>query len=144
MIAEYTVAWVAAESPFARELGLKWIDSKKELVAASGWNALSGWLTITPDSELDLPLVEKLLQRVEKSIAIAPDRVRYSMNGFVIAVGASVKPLIAKAKATAKKLGKVEVDMGDTACKVPPALDTIQKIESMGRVGVKRKTCRCV
>src|SRR5437588_2649621 len=28
----YTVAWVTAESNHARELGLKWIDSKKESV----------------------------------------------------------------------------------------------------------------
>lgn len=65
------------------------------------------------------------------------------MNGFVIAVGAAVKPLLAKAKATAKRLGVVAVDVGDTACKVPSALATIEKMESMGRVGVKRKTMKC-
>jgi hypothetical protein len=65
------------------------------------------------------------------------------MNGFVMAVGSSVAPLFARAKATAKKLGKVEVDMGGTACRVPLALETIEKVESMGRVGKKRKTAKC-
>jgi len=37
----------------------------------------------------------------------------------------------------------VEVDMGDTACKVPLALAAIEKIEAMGRVGRKRKTMKC-
>src|SRR3954469_6716870 len=35
--AEYTVAWVTAESPHGRELALDWIDSKKELIAVAGW-----------------------------------------------------------------------------------------------------------
>lgn len=37
----------------------------------------------------------------------------------------------------------VEVDMGDTACKVPDALDVLRKIEAAGRVGKKRKTMKC-
>jgi 3-methyladenine DNA glycosylase AlkD len=143
MISEYTVPWVTAESPFARELALDWIDSKKEHVAAAGWNGYGGMLAIRSDAELDLAEVRSLLARVEKDLAKAPNRVRYCMNGFVIAVGAYVKPLTAQAKATAKKLGVVKVDMGGTACKVPPALATIEKIESMGRVGLKRKTVKC-
>jgi len=96
-----------------------------------------------PDAELDLKEIEKLLARVEKEIDGARNRVRYCMNGFVIAVGAAVKPLLAKAKTTAKKVGRVEVDMGGTACKVPPALETIAKIEGLGRVGRKRVTMKC-
>ena len=65
------------------------------------------------------------------------------MNGFVIAVGAYVKPLMQQAKATARRLGRVAVDMHGSSCKVPVALDTIEKIESMGRAGKKRKTIRC-
>jgi len=143
LISEYTVAFTAAEGPFARELALKWIDSPKESVATSGWNTYSGWLALTDDSKLDLPEIGRLLQRVEKEIAKAPNRVRYCMNGFVIAVGAYVKPMLAKAKATAKKIGKVDVDVGDTSCKVPLALDAIRKLESTGRVGKKRKTMWC-
>jgi 3-methyladenine DNA glycosylase AlkD len=142
-LSEYTVPWVAAESPFARELALKWIDAKAEHVAAAGWNTYSGIVATRPDAELDLKEIERLLARVEREIAKAPNRVRYCMNGFVIGVGSAVKPLLSQAKATAKRLGAVEVDMGDTACKVPPALATIQKIESMGRVGKKRESFKC-
>ena len=96
-----------------------------------------------PDEELDLKEIEGLLGRVTKEIHEAPNCVRYCMNSFVIAVGAAVKPLLAKAKAAAKQIGKVEVDMGNTACKVPAAVEMIAKIESMGRVGKKRKTMKC-
>jgi 3-methyladenine DNA glycosylase AlkD len=142
-ISEYTVPWVAAESPHARELALKWMDAKDVKVAAAGWNTYSGIVSVRSDAELDIAEIDGLLKRVEKEIAKAPDRVKYCMNGFVIAVGGAVKPLLARAKATAKALGKVEVDMGDTACKVPPALGMIEKIEAMGRVGLKRKTTKC-
>ncbi len=142
-LSEYTVPWVAAESPYARELALKWIDSRKEHIAAAGWNTYSGIVSLRPDAELDLAQLEELLARVEREIDAAPNRVRYCMNGFVIAVGSAVKPLLARAKATAKKLGQIEVDMGATSCKVPAALAMLQKIESMGRVGKKRKSMKC-
>lgn len=143
MISEYTVPWVACESPLARELALKWIDAKKEHVARAGWNTYSGIVSTRADDELALEEIEGLLGRVERDIGRAPNRVRYCMNGFVIAVGASVKPLLARARAAAKKIGKVEVDMGDTECRVPDALATLKKIESMGRIGKKRKTMKC-
>jgi hypothetical protein len=127
MLSEYTVPWVAVENGDARAIALAWIDSKKPALACSGWNTYAGIVSVRPDAELDLDEIGRLLARVEKEIGKAPDRVRYCMNGFVIAVGAGVKPLLAKAKATAKKLGAVTVDMGDTDCKVPDALERIAR-----------------
>jgi hypothetical protein len=73
----------------------------------------------------------------------SPDDVRYSMNGFVIACGTYVAPLGAKAIATAKKIGRVEVDLGDTACKVPDAQSYILKSRRGAPIAPKRKTVRC-
>jgi hypothetical protein len=84
-----------------------------------------------------------LLKQVEQEIHQAPNRVRYTMNGFVISVGTYVKPLLKQALATAKKIGKVDVQMGETSCKVPLATDYIAKVEKMGRIGKKRKVARC-
>lgn len=143
MIAEYTIPWLAVENPKARELALKWIDAKSEHVAAAGWCTYGGLVALKPDAELDLGEIERLLDRVVKEIGKSPNRVRYCMNTFVISVGGYVKPLLGKAKAAAKKLGVIKVDMGETECKVPVALAYIEKIEGMGRVGKKRKTMRC-
>ena len=143
MISEYTVPWVAHESEHGRALANKWIGQKKEHVAAAGWSTWAGLVATQPDGDLDLKEIKALLKRIEQEIDAAPNRVRYTMNGFVTAVGAYCTPLTKQAKATAKKLGKVEVDMNGTACKVPVALETIEKIESMGRIGKKRKTIRC-
>ncbi|WP_395373404.1 DNA alkylation repair protein [Marinicella sp. W31] len=143
MISEYTVPWVATENTLARELALDWIQSKKESVAASGWNTYAGYITVTEDDQLDMDEIQSLLKQVEKEIDAAPNRVRYTMNGFVISVGGYVLPLMKAAKATAKKLGKVKVDMHGTACKVPLASQYIEKMEKMGKVGKKRKTIKC-
>jgi hypothetical protein len=142
-ICSYTVAWVAAESKHARELAMKWIGSKKPSTAISGWATYSGIVATRPDAELDLAEIETLLDRVVREIHNAPDKVRYLMNGFIISVGGYVQPLLKQAKAAAKKIGTVQVDMGDTACQVPNATAYIEKIEKMGRVGKKRKTMKC-
>jgi hypothetical protein len=143
MIAECTVAWVAAESPFARELALEWMGSPRELVACAGWCTYAGLLALTPDEALDLGEIEALVDRIAAGIHEAPNRVRYCMNGFVIAVGAHVAPLSARARAAAAAYGKVRVDVGETACKVPDAVGAIDKVEARGSVGKKRKTVKC-
>jgi 3-methyladenine DNA glycosylase AlkD len=138
-----TVPAVVVESPFARELAIKWIDSKKPPIAIVGWATYSGLVATKSDDELDLKEIAGLVNRVVADIGKAPNKVRYTMNAFVIAVGGYVKPLLKAAKQAARDLGAVSVDMGDTACKVPLATAYIEKIESMGRVGKKRKTMKC-
>src|SRR5262249_6960094 len=81
-LCQYTVAWVAAESQYGYELALRWIESKKELVATAGWATLSSLVGVQDDADLDVAGLEKLLRRVRETIHRQPDRVRYAMNGF--------------------------------------------------------------
>ncbi len=143
MISEYTVPWVASENPHGHELALEWIESKKDMIAASGWSTLAGLLAILPDSEIDTEEVKSLLDRIEGTIQSAPNRTRYAMNSFVIAVGGYMPSLTARAMAAGKKIGIVEVDMGGTFCKVPFSPDYIRKMKDKGYIGKKRKTIRC-
>lgn len=143
MISEYTVAWIAAESGFGYELALAWIDSPKESIASAGWSTLASLVSITPDDKLDIHALDALLERIANTIHDTPNRVRYTMNGFVIAAGTAVPALTEKAKAVAEKIGLVQVNMGGTACKVPPAAEYITKVEEKGIIGKKRKDARC-
>jgi len=143
MISEYTVPWVAAESPYALELALEWIESKKESIASAGWCLLAGLATLKQDDELDINLYTSLLKRVENSIAQAQNRVIYCMNGFVIATGAGISSLTMEAMRVANSIGTLSVNVGNTACKVPYAPDYLKKIMDMGKVGVKKKTLKC-
>lgn len=143
MLAEYAVPGVVCESKHARDLALKWIDARSPRLASCGWNCYSGIVATTADADLDLEEVQSLLDRVVAEIDTAADTVRYTMNGFVIAVGSYVKPQSKRAKISAKKIGEVSVDMGETACRVPLATEYIAKVEKAGRVGKKRKTLKC-
>jgi len=142
-ISEYTVPWIASESKFGYELGLEWIESKNEAIASSGWCTLAYVASLNPDTELDLNVYQKLLQRIEKNIHNSPNRVRYTMNGFVIAIGSYITELSNEATKVAKNIGKVSVSMGNTACKVPLASEYIKKVISKGKLGKKRKRARC-
>jgi hypothetical protein len=143
MISEYSVPWVAVEHPEGRDLAVKWIASKKEHVASAGWCTYSGIVAVTADDSLDHAEIEKLLRLAVKEIHSAPNRVRLNMNSFVVAVATYVTPLMAQAKRAAKEIGPVSVDMGDTACEVREAAESIAKAEKSGRIGKKRKTIRC-
>jgi hypothetical protein len=142
-ISENTVVWVAAEHPDAVAIAKRWIKSKDATMAAAGWCLYAGCTATRPDEVLDLDEIRGLMDHAVANVHTSPNRVRYQMNNFVINVGCYVKPLLEQAKAAAKKIGVVEVDMGDTACKTPLATDYIAKVEKMGRVGKKRKTLKC-
>jgi hypothetical protein len=143
MISGWTVPWVTSEHPDGFALAREWIDSPKEGIAISGWHTLGALAATVPDEKLPVKGLSTLLDRVAKTIKAAPNELRYSMNSFVIACGTYVAPLADKAVETARKLGKVEVDMGDTACKVPDAESYILKCRRGAPVAPKRKTMRC-
>ena len=142
-LARSTVAWVAAGSPHPVEIALKWIDSPKDLIAAAGWSTLGSLVAIKPDADLDLAQLKGLLKRVQETIHLAPNTGRRQMNNFVIEVGTYVRPLTKLAIQTAKKIGPVNVDVGNTSCQVPFAPDYIEKAEKRGAIGKKRKTVKC-
>jgi 3-methyladenine DNA glycosylase AlkD len=142
-ISEYTVPWVAAEGKIGFEMALSWIESPVEYITAAGWSTLSNLVALKPDNELDKPALKALLQRVVDNIHSTANRVKYTMNNFVIALGAYVPELTDEAVAAAKKIGTVMVNTEGTACKVPYAGDYIQKAKDKGSLGKKKKTVKC-
>lgn len=143
LLSESTVPWVATGSPHGPAMARKWIASKKEAVAAAGWCTFGGLALTRPDDGLYLAEIEELLQRIAESIHDQPNRVKYCMNGYVIAVGSAVVPLADAAIATGEAIGKVRVDVGKTECKVPYAPEYIAKVHARGNLGKKRKTIKC-
>ncbi|MBI4625437.1 MAG: DNA alkylation repair protein [Verrucomicrobia bacterium] len=143
MISGTIVPWVASEHPDGFTLAVKWIDSPKESVANSGWSTLGALAAVVPDDRLPVKQFSALLDRVARTLPTSPNRVRYAMNGFVISCGTYVAALGEKAIATARKVGRVAVDMGETACQVPEAESYIMKCRRGAPVAPKRKTVRC-
>jgi len=142
-ISGYTVPWVTAGNDLGFELATQWINSLEENVAYAGWSTLNNWVALKEDSELDIPALRALLERVVKTINTEKNKVKKAMNGFIIALGSYVLPLSGEAIAAASKIGQVTVDMGDTACKLPAANDYIMKVKNKGSLGKKKKMVNC-
>ncbi len=142
-LSEYAVPWVAAETSFGFDLGIKWIEDERELVQDAGWATLALYASMRKDEELDIPLYKKLLQRAGNEVHSAQNRVRFAMNSFIIATGSYIESLTDEAMDVGSKVGKVDVTLGSAACKVPLATEYIQKVVVRGSVGKKRKTARC-
>lgn len=117
-------AKVVGQSEFAVEKAEKWVDSKNEWLESAGWS-LIGYLT--NDKNLSDAFFEPFLQTIETDIHARQNRVRYAMNSALIAIGSRSESLQKPALLAAKKIGKVEVDHGETGCKTPDAAEYILK-----------------
>lgn len=127
MLSEYSVADAAAGSRFAQELALEWIDSKEESISSSGWATMAKLISINPLA-VEEELVIALLAKLKIEIKNERNRVKYTMNNFLIAAGSKYPDLYDECIAIAKHIGKIDVDMGKTACKVPNAEAYIKKV----------------
>ena len=119
------VAGVVSNSPVARSRSDAWRDRKSEWVASTGW----GVAAFSADDETvwtnaDL---QALLKQIENEIHDRPNRVRHEMNMAIITIGLRSPGLRRNAVATAKRVGPVVVDHGETNCKTPEAIGYIEK-----------------
>jgi hypothetical protein len=65
------------------------------------------------------------------------------MNGFVIAAGSGISDLFVEALSIAEAIEEVYVDHSETSCQTPFAPDYLRKVQSMNRIGKKKKTAKC-
>ena len=119
------VAHVAAESPLGIDCVGRWLASKDEHQRTIGWK-LVGALAML-DETLDDAWFTPHLAAIERGIHTATNAEREAMNHSVIEIGCRNPALRKAATAAAKRIGPVEVDQGDTACKTPDAIAYIDK-----------------
>ena len=143
MVSEYSVAWNVSESEHCLELCEKWIHSDNTVLQQTGWASLGSYLLYEKRPEIDQAYFRKLIDYVVENIHQSENRVRYTMNGFLIALGGAEEDFYSECVEATKKIGKVEVFMGKTACKVPFGPDYLKKMKDMGRIGKKKKTMKC-
>ena len=109
-----------------------WMKSKDEFTREIGYGMLGSRLRDDPESVSDAD-AEKMLATIEKEIHRSPNMARYAMNGAVISIGVFKPTLRKRAVETAKRIGKVEVDHGETYCKTPDAVSYINKASKRKR-----------
>jgi 3-methyladenine DNA glycosylase AlkD len=127
------IASLASESPHGTAKAREWLASSDVKLRAAGWTlvgVLANRDEATPDEAF-----AKRLEQIEKSIHSAPNEEKHAMNGALIAISGRSAALRKAACAAAKRIGKVEVDHGDTACQTPDAIPYIEKLwaRSQGR-----------
>jgi 3-methyladenine DNA glycosylase AlkD len=122
-----------ARSPIAEETMRAWMKSPDEFHREMGYGILGVRLKDDPDSVSDAD-AERVLATIEKEIHRSPNRARHAMNGAVISIGIYKPKLRKKALEAAERIGKVEVDHGETGCKTPDAASYIERAS-------KRKRC---
>ncbi len=122
-----------ARSPIAEETMRAWMKSPDEFTREMGYGILAVRLKDDPDSVSDAEAT-KVLATIEKQIHRSPNWARYAMNGALISIGVFKPTLRKQAIETAQRIGKVEVDHGETTCKTPDAVPYIEKAS-------KRKRC---
>ena len=138
-----TVPCVASEHPDGFALAEAWTLAPAELTAIAGWSTLAALVTTRPDDHLPLAVFRSLIARTSLELHDAPDRVRSAMNSFLIACGTYSDSLLPDALAAAASLGKIIVNMGATACKIPDAATTIARSRRGSLASLKRKSIRC-
>ncbi len=120
------VAMLAAESPHGATKVREWFASTDAVLRASAWT-LAGFLSSLDEQTPDAWFLERIAH-IEKSIHSAPNAEREAMNMALITIGGRNAALRKAASAAAKRIGKVVVDHGDTACKTPDAGLYIEKM----------------
>ena len=119
------VGMIAAEGPLGAKKAAQWLASKDGRQRGAGWTLLSQ--LAQRDETLPDALFEKRLVEIERTIHAAPNSERARMNMAVIMIGCRSSGLRKAALAAAKRIGKVEIDHGDTSCKTPDAAEYIVK-----------------
>jgi 3-methyladenine DNA glycosylase AlkD len=117
---------LASQAPQASATMVRWMASDRQWIAAAGWRVLA-CLARQEDGLADADY-ENYLATIERDLAGSPNRVRHEMNSALIAIGGYHPALTAKALAAAARIGKVEVDHGDTDCKTADATAYIKKV----------------
>jgi 3-methyladenine DNA glycosylase AlkD len=119
-------------SPIGEETMRAWMKSPDELTREMGYGILGACLKNDPGSVSDAD-AEEILATIEKEIHRSPNWARYAMNGALISIGIFKPALRQKAIEAAQRIGKVEVDHGETNCKTPDAVPYIAKASQRKR-----------
>ncbi len=118
-------AFVAA-TPHFGTCADDWTDRDGEWVTSAGWSLVAQ--QALRDDELPDDYFDARLRTIETRIGSAANRVRHCMNGALIAIGGRNAALRVSAIATARRIGPVVVDHGETSCKTPEAVPYIDRI----------------
>ncbi len=120
------IASLAQESAHGAAKAKQWPASPNPKLQATGWTLIA--VLASRDEHSPDETYGKHLTTIERSIHAAQNEVKYAMNNALIAIGGRSAGLRKAAIAAANRIGRVDVDHGDTSCKTPDAVEYIGKM----------------
>jgi 3-methyladenine DNA glycosylase AlkD len=130
------LAALIARTAIAEELMINWMKSKKEYIRQCGYAILA--IISNSNEKLSDDDYRRFIKTIEREIHASPNRARHAMNMGLIAIGIYRESLRAEAIAAAGRIGKVDVDHGETSCKTPDAIAYIEKAAKRKKVQRKQ------
>ena len=105
------------KTPLAADRMAEWTKSKEEWTGRAGWNLLAHMAMKSANLSDDyfIPYIEF----IERSLHSSANKTKDAMNSALMAIGSRSAPLRQRALATARRIGKINVDHGKTNCKNP-------------------------
>jgi len=99
--------------------------------SADEWSGRTGWQLVTLAALHDKTASDayflQALHELEAELQQSANRKKEAMNYALIGIGTRNDTLEAAAIAAAERIGRVDIDHGDTACKTPDAIPYIQR-----------------
>lgn len=122
------LASLAGRTSLRDGLARDWtVDPRDEWAGTVGWSLVAAQALDAGGSPPDSYFTDRL-SYIERHIQGAANRVRHSMNGALIAIGCRSAELRKAAEEAAGRIGKVEVDHGQTSCKTPDAIPYLGRV----------------
>lgn len=112
------VARLVALTPFAAKKLGKWTKQKKEMVRECGYALLCELLRIDDEAISEEDCLA-FLERIEAEIHSSANQARHMMNMAACSIGISRPQLRDDVLKASDRIGKVEVDHGETSCTTP-------------------------
>ncbi len=119
-------ARLASRTQLAKKKMERWVKSKDEWTARAGWQMLGA--LARDDKRLPEDYFEPYLEMIEQKVQSSKNRVKDAMNNALISIGVRTPRLHKRAVEVAQKIGRVEVDHGETGCKTPDAIPYMEKM----------------
>ncbi|MDP2305730.1 MAG: DNA alkylation repair protein [Pseudomonadota bacterium] len=117
---------VVGRSPVGLSRAKAWIEHPADLTRNTGYDTLV--VLVKEGADLDAAWLAGVVAKIEAEVGTSGNRARYAMNQALIAIGGYRADLRDVVIATARRIGTIEVDHGDTWCLTPDIVPYIEKI----------------
>ena len=126
-------SYILVNTPYVFELIDEWKDSSKEMTKRCAY--ISVHELAKNNKKLDDDYFVEFLERIEKEISYSKNWVKEAMLYALTSIGSRSESLRTKAIDIANKIGKIEIDYGETSCIAPDPLKHLTKEKIRSKMG---------